>query len=116
MARAPSISLDFALQIEIWRLVAVEFSDALLLFFYIVMVAKRRAGLRDLLLHGEILKLQRAEFINGGDLALMLSLAGVATPCCGAASALLFQPPGRRAIKEALQQFRCGVQCCTVSK
>ena len=79
-----------------WRLdsisivcVVVELLDLVFLLFYATMVVGRRLDGLDLLLHGEIFRLLIAEFINGGDFALSLFLADVATPCCGALCAMV---------------------------
>jgi hypothetical protein len=65
----------------------VEFVDLLDPFVRVAVVAEGGAIWCSLLLHGDFSKLHRAEFKNGGDLGLSLSLAGVAAPCCGAAGA-----------------------------
>ena len=60
--------------------VVMELLDLVSLPFYAAKAAGRRADGLDLLLLGEIFRLQTTEFINGGDLAPLLFFADVAAP------------------------------------
>ena len=71
------------------KLGLVELLDLVYPLFYAAKVAGRRVDGFDLLLHGEIFRLLIAEFLNCGDLAPLLLLAKVATPCRGASGSMV---------------------------
>lgn len=75
----------------------LELLDLLFLFFCVVRVAGRRTDRLVRLLLGENFRLHLAEFINGGESAPLLLLAGVATPCCGALCTVVLSSTSRPA-------------------
>lgn len=64
----------------------VRWGATLVLFVFVAEVAKGWIGQWIMLLHGKTRLLQLAEFINGGEVAPLLSVVNEAAPCCGAVS------------------------------